>query len=57
MKTEEEIVHLRKQLVKMNRRVVNIERELVSRQQRDKIVFGVMTAYFLMKVLMWMNKN
>lgn len=57
LKTEEEIVHLRKQLVKMNRRVLNIEREIVSKQQRDKIIFGVAAAYFVMKVFMWMSRN
>lgn len=57
LKTEDEIVHLRKQLVKMNRRVLNIEREITSKQQRDKILFGVAAAYFVMKVFMWMNRN
>lgn len=57
LKTEEEIVHLRKQLVKVNRRVVNIEREIASKANRDKLIFGMATAYFIIKILMWMNKN
>lgn len=50
-------MHLRKQLVKMNRRVLNIEREILSKHQRDKIIFGLATAYFVMKIFMWMNRN
>lgn len=56
LKTEEELVHLRKQLVKMNRRIMDIERQIASNANRDKFIFGMATAYFIIKIFMWMNK-
>lgn len=57
LRTEEEVVHLRKQLVKLNRRVMNIERELVYNQQRDKALLGIGAVYVLIKFFMWMNRS
>lgn len=36
---------------------MNIERELVYNQQRDKVLLGVGAAYVLIKFFMWMNRN
>lgn len=53
----EEVLHLRRQVAKLNRRVLSIEIDNVQRQQRDKIVYSIGLAYFLIKALMWLNRN
>lgn len=53
----EEILHLRRQVSKLNRRVLTIEFDNVQRQQREKIVYCVGLAYFLIKAIMWLNRN
>lgn len=53
----EEVQHLRRQMHKLNRRLLGIELENVQRQQREKIVYCLGLAYFFMKALMWMNRN
>lgn len=53
----EEVLYLRRQLAKINRRVLSIEIDNVQRQQRDKIVYCIGLAYFLMKAFMWLNRN
>ena len=53
----EELVHLRRQVAKMNRRVLAIEIENIQRNQRDKVVYAVGLAYFLLKAFMWLNRN
>lgn len=53
----EEIPHLRKQLAKLNRRVLALEMENFSRVQREKILYGLGIAYFLLKTIIWLNRN
>lgn len=53
----EEIPHLRKQLAKLNRRVLELELENFSRLQREKILYGIGIAYFLLKTIIWLNRN
>lgn len=53
----EEITHLRRQMAKLNRRIMAIELENIQRQQREKIVYAVGLTYFLLKVIMWMNRS
>lgn len=57
MSTGEEVVHLRRQLAKLNRRVMNLELECLQQQQREKILYGLVAAYFLVKGLFWMNRS
>ncbi|ENN77382.1 transport and Golgi organization protein 11 isoform X1 [Dendroctonus ponderosae] len=53
----EEVVHLRRQLAKLNRRVMTLELETINRLQKEKIVVGFGIAYFLLKVIIWMNRD
>lgn len=53
----EEIRHLRRQLANLNKKVVAIEIENLNRLQREKFLFGFGIAYFLLKMMLWMNKN
>lgn len=53
----EEVLHLRRQVAKLNRRVLSIELDNMQRQQRDKVVYCIGLAYFLMKAIMWLNRN
>ncbi|KAH1024425.1 hypothetical protein HUJ05_003910 [Dendroctonus ponderosae] len=46
----EEVVHLRRQLAKLNRRVMTLELETINRLQKEKIVVGFGIAYFLLKL-------
>lgn len=53
----EEILYLRRQLAKLNRRVLNIEISNEQRIQREKIVYCLGLAYFVLKAIMWINRN
>lgn len=53
----EELVHLRRQIVKMNRRVMAIEAEQLQRQQKEKIAYAIGIAYLLFKVIAWLNRS
>lgn len=53
----EEVMHLRRQVSKLNRRVLTIEIENVQRQQREKVICCIGLAYFLIKAIMWLNRN
>lgn len=53
----EEMVHLRRQIVKLNRRVMSIEAEQLQRQQKEKIAYAMGIAYLLFKVIAWLNRS
>lgn len=53
----EEVLHLRRQMAKLNRRIMALELETMSRLQKEKIVVGFGIAYFLLKVIIWMNRD
>ncbi|XP_023173527.1 transport and Golgi organization protein 11 isoform X3 [Drosophila hydei] len=53
----EEILYLRRQLAKLNRRVLNIEINNEQRLQREKIVYCLGLAYFVLKTIFWLNRN
>lgn len=53
----EEVTHLRRQVARLNRRVLTIEIDNLQRQQREKVVYCLGLAYFLMKAIMWLNRN
>jgi hypothetical protein len=53
----EEMMMLRKQVLKLNRRVFAIENEISQQQQREKILIGFGLAYFLIKSVIWLARN
>lgn len=53
----EEVHHLRRQMAKMNRRVMALELENLSRLQKEKVMYGLGIAYFLLKAIFWLNRN
>lgn len=57
LSTAEELVHLRRQIVKLNRRVMSIEAEQLQRQQKEKIVYAISIAYLVFKVISWLNRS
>lgn len=57
MTLNEEVVHLRRQLAKLNRRVMSIELENMQRQNRDKIIYALGLAYFFFKTVLWLSRS
>lgn len=53
----EELVHLRRQMAKLNRRVMAIELDNLQRQQREKIIYAIGLAYFFFKTLFWLARS
>jgi hypothetical protein len=53
----EEVLHLRRQMAKLNRRVMALELENLSRLQKEKFLVGFGVAYMLLKVIIWMNRE
>ncbi|XP_043261729.1 transport and Golgi organization protein 11 [Colletes gigas] len=55
--SSEEIQHLRRQVGKLNRRVMAIELDMLQRQQKNKIIYAVTLTYFILKALSWLTRN
>ncbi|KAL1491286.1 hypothetical protein ABEB36_011904 [Hypothenemus hampei] len=53
----EEVVHLRRQMAKLNKRVMALELENLNRLQKEKIIAGFGIAYFLLKIVIWMSRD
>lgn len=53
----EEIMHLRRQLAKLNRRVMAVELDNLQMQQREKMLYASVAAYLLYKLISWMSHN
>ncbi|XP_058823021.1 transport and Golgi organization protein 11 isoform X2 [Topomyia yanbarensis] len=53
----EEMTNLRRQVAKMNRRLLAIELDNVQRQHREKIIYCVGLAYLLLKTFMWLSRK
>ncbi|XP_066601143.1 transport and Golgi organization protein 11 isoform X2 [Prorops nasuta] len=53
----EEITHLRRQVGKLNRRVMAVELEMIQHQQREKIFYAITLAYFIIKAFSWIGRN
>lgn len=53
----EEVQHLRRQVGKLNRRVMALELDMLHRQQRDKILYIATIAYFILKTFSWLTRN
>ncbi|CAG9771970.1 unnamed protein product [Ceutorhynchus assimilis] len=56
MTSSEEVVHLRRQMAKLNRRMMALELENLNRLQKEKFFFGIGMAYLFLKVIIWMNR-
>nr|BAN21186.1 conserved hypothetical protein [Riptortus pedestris] len=57
MTLNEEVVHLRRQLAKLNRRIMSIELENLQRQHRDKVIYALGLAYFFFKTVLWLSRS
>ncbi|XP_039295683.1 transport and Golgi organization protein 11 isoform X2 [Nilaparvata lugens] len=57
MSANEEIAHLRRQLAKLNRRVMSIELENLQRQQYEKIACALSVGYIVWKTLLWLRSS
>lgn len=55
--SHDEALHLRKQVAKLNRRLLNVEIDNLQRTQREKIICALGVAYFVLKALLWLNKK
>ncbi|XP_071572146.1 transport and Golgi organization protein 11 isoform X1 [Temnothorax nylanderi] len=53
----EEVHHLRRQVGKLNRRVMALELDMLHRQQRDKLLYIATIAYFILKAFSWITRN
>lgn len=53
----EEIQHLRRQVGKLNRRVMAIELDILQRQQRDKILYALTLTYLILKAFSWLTRK
>nr|CAD7396988.1 unnamed protein product [Timema cristinae] len=55
--TNEEVTHLRRQMAKMNRRMMALELDSLQRQQREKFLYAVGLAYFILKTVLWLGRS
>lgn len=53
----DEVTTLRRQVARLNRRMIAVEIDNLQRQQREKVVYCIGLAYILMKAIMWLNRN
>ncbi|KAG5680690.1 hypothetical protein PVAND_010182 [Polypedilum vanderplanki] len=55
--SHDEVLHLRKQVAKLNRRLLNVEIDNLQRTQREKIICFIGVAYFVLKAIFWLNRK
>lgn len=53
----EEVQMMRRQIAKLNHRLMAVELENQQQQQRETVLTVLVTGYFLVKVLLWVNKS
>ncbi|OXU28110.1 hypothetical protein TSAR_015378 [Trichomalopsis sarcophagae] len=53
----EEVQHLRRQVGKLNRRMMAIESEIQQQQQRMKLIYVMTAMYICFKTIFWFGKN
>lgn len=53
----DEMLHLRKTVAKLNRRLLNVEIDNLQRTQREKILCALGVAYFVLKAIFWINRK
>jgi len=52
----EELQNMRRQIAKMNHRLMAVELENQQQQQREMVLTVMVSAYFAVKALLWLNK-
>lgn len=57
LSTYEEIQLVRRQLAKMNHRLMAVELENQQQGQREMILTVLVSAYFIGKIIMWVNRS
>jgi len=53
----DEVQLMRRQIAKLNHRLMAVELENQQQQQREMVLTIAVSAYFLVKALLWINKN
>ncbi|CAB0032426.1 unnamed protein product [Trichogramma brassicae] len=53
----DEVQHLKRQIGKLNRRVMAIESEIQQQQQRMKLIYVISAFYVCLKTIFWFGKN
>jgi len=53
----EEVQMMRRQIAKLNHRLMSVELENQQQQQREMVLTVLCSAYFLVKAIIWMNKS
>lgn len=53
----EEVCLLRRQVGRLNRRVMALELDTQQRAHREMLMYTLGAAYFLIKALLWLNRN
>ena len=53
----EELQLVRRQIAKLNHRLMAVELENQQQQQREMLLTALVTAYFLGKFIFWVNRN
>jgi len=48
---------MRRQIAKLNHRLMAVELENQQQQQRETVLTVVVSAYFVVKALLWLNKS
>jgi hypothetical protein len=57
LSTNEEIQLMKRQIAKLNHRLMATELENQQQQQRELVFTIAVSAYFLVKALIWINKS
>lgn len=57
LSTDDELGVLRRQIRNVSRRLVAVEQENQQRQQREVVLYSMGLLYFLLKGLVWLNRN
>ncbi|XP_058058140.1 transport and Golgi organization protein 11 isoform X1 [Anopheles bellator] len=53
----EELAQLRRQVTRINRRLLTMELDMVQRKQQEKIIYCVGMAYLLFRTFMWLSRK
>lgn len=53
----EEVSLLRRQVGRLNRRVMALELDTQQRANREMVMYALGVAYFLIKAILWINRN
>jgi len=53
----EEVQMMRRQIAKLNHRLMAVELENQQQQQREMVLTVLVSAYFVVKAMVWLNKS